>query len=90
MGLKEYFCRTVFDYRESRRLTQLQMAERLWMDERSYIDLEHGKNSCSVVTLMLYLMFECPDANAFFRDLRELYKQAVDGPQNTKETALTR
>ena len=42
--IREYFCRMIFEYRIQEDLTQLQMAERLCMDERSYIDLEHGKN----------------------------------------------
>lgn len=74
--IREYFCRMIFEYRIQEDLTQLQMAERLCMDERSYIDLEHGKNGCSVVTLVLYLIFECPDSDAFLLDMERLHKQA--------------
>lgn len=74
--IREYFCRMIFEYRIQEDLTQLQMAERLCMDERSYIDLEHGKNGCSVVTLVLYLVFECPDSDAFLLDMERLHKQA--------------
>ena len=72
----KYFCQTVFTYRIQQDMTQLQMAERLCMDERSYIDLEHGKNGCSVVTLVLYLVFECQDSDAFLLDMERLHKQA--------------
>ena len=86
--IREYFCRTIFEYRIQADLTQLQMAERLYMDERSYIDLEHGKNGCSVVTLILYLIFECPDSDAFLMDMEQLHKQASEKTQNEKEPAL--
>lgn len=86
--IREYFCRTIFEYRIQADLTQLQMAERLCMDERSYIDLEHGKNGCSVVTLILYLIFECPDSDAFLMDMEQLHKQASEKTQNEKEPAL--
>ena len=86
--IREYFCRTIFEYRIHADLTQLQMAERLCMDERSYIDLEHGKNGCSVVTLILYLIFECPDSDAFLMDMEHLHKQASEKTQNEKEPAL--
>ena len=88
--IREYFCRTIFEYRMQEDLTQLQMAERLCMDERSYIDLEHGKNGCSVVTLVLYLIFECPDSDAFLLDLERLYTQAGEEMQTVKEPAMLR
>ena len=88
--IREYFCRTIFEYRMQADLTQLQMAERLCMDERSYIDLEHGKNGCSVVTLVLYLIFECPDSDAFLLDLERLYTQAGEELQAEKEPAMPR
>ena len=86
--IREYFCRTIFEYRMQADLTQLQMAERLCMDERSYIDLEHGKNGCSVVTLVLYLIFECPDSDAFLLDLERLYTQVGEELQAAKEPAM--
>ncbi len=58
------------------------------MDERSYIDLEHGKTGCSVVTLMLYLMYECSDVNDFLRELRKIFEDAKEAAQ--KEPALPR
>ena len=88
--IREYFCRTIFEYRIQEDLTQLQMAERLCMDERSYIDLEHGKNGCSMVTLVLYLIFECPDTDAFLLDLEQLHKQAGEEIRTEKGPALPR
>ena len=83
----KYFCRTAFGYRIGHDLTQVEMAEKLCMDERSYINLEHGKNGCSVVTLALYLIYECPDVEAFLRELREIFEEAKAG---AKELALPR
>ena len=82
----KYFCQTAFEYRVQQDLTQAQMAERLSMDERSYIDLEHGKNGCSVVTLMLFLMYECQDVEDFLRELREVLEKAKEEAQ--KEPVL--
>ncbi len=80
----------IFEYRIQEDLTQLQMAERLCMDERSYIDLEHGKNGCSVVTLVLYLVFECPDSDAFLLELEKLYQQATEEKQKDRVPAVSR
>ena len=83
----KYFCQTVFTYRIQQDMTQVEMAERLCMDERSYIDLEHGKNGCSVVTLMLFLLYECSDVDNFLRELRDIFEEANDGAR--KEPALS-
>ena len=69
-------------------MTQVEMAERLCMDERSYIDLEHGKNGCSVVTLMLFLLYECSDVDNFLRELRDIFEEANDAVW--KEPALSK
>ena len=84
----KYFCQTVFTYRIQQDMTQVEMAERLRMDERSYIDLEHGKNGCSVVTLMLFLLYECSDVDNFLRELRDIFEEANDTAR--KEPALSR
>ena len=58
-------------------LTQSQMAERLFMDDRSYIDLDHGKTCCSAVTLSLFLIFVCEDVNGFLEELRHAFEDAL-------------
>ena len=68
-------------------MTQVEMAERLCMDERSYIDLEHGKNGCSVVTLILFLLYECSDVDNFLRELRDIFEEVKDAAR--KEPALS-
>lgn len=84
----KYFCQTVFSYRLQQDMTQVEMAERLCMDERSYIDLEHGKNGCSVVTLMLFLLYECSDVDNFLRELRDIFEEANDADR--KEPVLSK
>lgn len=88
--IRQYFCQTVFEYRKQNNLTQAEMAERLCMDERSYIELDHGKSGCSVVTLVLFLMRECPDVDAFLLRLERLFEQAVEEKRKEKEPALLR
>ena len=84
----KYFCQTVFSYRLQQDMTQVEMAERLCMDERSYIDLEHGKNGCSVVTLMLFLMYECSAVDDFLRELRDIFEETNDADR--KEPVLSK
>ena len=84
----KYFCQTVFTYRTQQDMTQVEMAERLCMDERSYIDLEHGKYGCSVVTLMLFLLYECSDVDNFLRELRDIFEEANDAAR--KEPVLSK
>lgn len=54
------------------------MAEKLAMDERSYIDLDHGKTCCSAVTLALFLIYVCEDVGKFLLEL----KNALEESQN--------
>lgn len=54
--LKAYFYTQLITTRLEKRLTQSQMAERLAMDERSYIDWNHGKSCCSAITLARFLI----------------------------------
>lgn len=90
MLIREYFCRTIFEHRIQHNLTQAEMAERLCMDERSYIDLEHGKYGCSVVTLVLYMIFECPDIEKFLSDMERLFTGAAEDKITPKDPVLHR
>ena len=76
--LKTYFCDDLIHRREALRLTQSQMAERLLMDDRSYIDLDHGQSCCSAVTLALYLTFLCEDVPLFIEGLRQAFEDAFE------------
>jgi len=48
------------------------------MDDRSYIDLEHGKSCCSAVTLALFLIYVCDDIISFLEDLRIAFESEID------------
>lgn len=74
--LKSYFCQQVWATRTACDMTQAAMAERLMMADRSYIDLDHGKISCSALTLALFLIYCCPDPEGFLAGLRQAFEEA--------------
>lgn len=52
------------------------MANALLMDERSYVDLEHGKTGCSAVTLILFLIYVCNDVPGFISELHDVLEDS--------------
>ena len=76
--LKVYFNRELIRRRTELCLTQAQMAEQLLMDDRSYIDLDHGKSCCSAITLAIYLAFICDDVYGFVEGLRYAFNIAKE------------
>mgnify|MGYP000127393433 CR=1 FL=1 len=76
-ALRRYFCREVFITRTTQNLTQSAMAERLMMADRSYIDLDHGKISCSGLTLALYLIYCCDNPTAFLHGLHDELEEVI-------------
>lgn len=76
--LREHFHRALIETRDRKELSQAQMAEKLAMDDRSYIDLDHGKTCCSAVTLALFLIYVCEDVEKFLLEL----KNALEESQN--------
>ena len=75
--LKHCFHRALIRSRTVSGLTQSQMAEKLAMDDRSYIDLDHGKTCCSAVTLALYLVCVCENVTVFLEELRHGFEEAL-------------
>jgi DNA-binding XRE family transcriptional regulator len=75
--LKEHFHVRLVRSRVAHGLTQAQMAEKLAMDDRSYIDLDHGKTCCSAVTLALFLVYVCEDSQEFLEELRHAFYTAM-------------
>ena len=55
--LKSYSHKAILQARSQLSLTQAQMADRLSMDTRSYVYLEHGETCCSTLTLALFLIY---------------------------------
>lgn len=44
------------------------------MGNRSYIDLDHGKTYCGVITIMLFLLYVCVSLLDFLEELCEVLK----------------
>jgi len=53
--IRKYLSTKLIETREQQNLTQEQMAEKLHIATRSYIEIEHGKSMCKVCTLFYYL-----------------------------------
>ena len=67
-------------FRTEQNLTQEKMAEKLAISPRAYIDLEHGKHACSMITCLLFLM-NLKD-EAVLRLLRECRNLVDDADQD--------
>lgn len=76
--LKRCFYNHLIHSRADLGLTQAEMAERLAMDERSYIELDHGKSCCSATTLALFLVYVCEDVYDFLEELRRAFDAGSD------------
>lgn len=79
--IRKHFSRTISELREQLDLTHAEMAERLCMDERSYADLDQGKSCCSVVTLVLFLLYECQDVDVFLKELQDVFDKVKSPDQ---------
>ncbi|MBP3314015.1 MAG: hypothetical protein J6K84_05120 [Oscillospiraceae bacterium] len=75
--LKKFFYNHLVHTRNDLAWTQAKMAKTLAMDERSYIDLDHGKTSCSGLTLVLYLAYCCDDPLKFIDDFKTVYEKEL-------------
>ena len=76
--LKAYFYESLIHARQDLGITQEEMAFRLSMACRTYIDLDHGKTSCSAVTLALYLVYICQDPVRFIDGLRNAFEEGLN------------
>lgn len=68
--LKAFFNKKLFHRRVELGITQEEMAHRLAMASRTYVDLDHGKSNCSALTLALFLIYVSADPLAFLEELR--------------------
>lgn len=71
--LKSFFHEKLFYRREELGISQEEMAHRLAMGSRSYVDLDHGKSSCSGLTLARFLIYVCKDPLSFLEELRHAF-----------------
>ena len=74
--LKNYFYSQLITTRSAKSLTQSQMAEQLAMDDRSYLDSNHGRACCSAITLVRFLIFVCESPIYFLEGLRHAFEEA--------------
>lgn len=73
---KVFFHEKLFRRREDMGITQEEMAHRLAMASRTYVDLDHGKTGCSALTLALFLIYICTDPLAFLEELRNAFENS--------------
>lgn len=78
--LQRFLAMQLMRFRTEQNLTQEQMAEKLAISPRAYIDLEHGKYACSMMTCLLFLM-RLKD-EAVLQLLRECRNLMDDADQN--------
>ncbi len=76
--LKKFFRKKLLLTREELKLTQEQMSEKLSMSVRGYSHLEGGKSTCGVLTLVLFLIYFCPDTKQFLNEFKNLYESDDD------------
>lgn len=68
--LKAFFHEKLFRCREELGISQEEMAHRLAMASRTYVELDHGKSGCGALTLALFLSRICDDPLSFLVELR--------------------
>ena len=59
-------------------ISQVEMSEKLLLSCRSYIELERGRSLCNSLSLVLYLIYYCPDPEAFLDDAKKAIEKARD------------
>ena len=72
--LRVYFRDKVFRARVELDISQEEMAHRLALSCRSFVDLEHGESCCSAVILALFLMYFCQELLVFLEELRYAFE----------------
>ena len=51
-------------------LTQAEMATKLQIDLRTYCNIESGRSLCGTMTLLMYLVYICPDVNGLLENIK--------------------
>lgn len=83
--LKAFFHQELTRFREENRISQKEMAKHLSLSQRAYYCLDEGKSCCSEVTLVLFLIYLCPDPIVFLENL----KRVMEGDGAEKESKYT-
>ena len=75
--LREYFSKRFMLARNELHLSQLEFANDLSIDRRSYLDIEHRKNLCCIITFLTYLCYHCEDVPALINDCRNILDKHI-------------
>lgn len=67
--LKSRFRSALIRVRNTKRITQEEMAALLEISPRAYADLESGRSCCSAATLLMFLRLFCPSDHPFLAEL---------------------
>lgn len=67
--LKDLIRKDLHRRKEELHLTHEEMAELLLMDQRSFIDLDHGKSMAGTMTFLIYLCSVCDDPIRLLREV---------------------
>lgn len=67
--LKSRFRSALIRVRNTKRITQEEMAALLEISPRAYADLESGRSCCSAATLLMFLHLFCPGDQPFLAEL---------------------
>lgn len=72
---KNFLCKRMLERRRALDISQEEMAHKLGIAGRTYVDIEHGVSGCNGLTLVLFLLFVCDDPMKFLEDLRRAFKE---------------
>lgn len=78
-ALRTYMSQRLAETRREQNLSQTKFSERLMIDTRSYVDLEHRECLCCTLTFVLFLMFCCKDRDMILEDMKALILKACNG-----------
>ncbi|MBQ3095439.1 MAG: helix-turn-helix transcriptional regulator [Clostridia bacterium] len=73
-ALRKIFCEKIRLRRAALDISQEEMASRLEVATRAYINLEHGSSCCGALTLALFLIYINDDATHFLNELRTAFE----------------
>ena len=73
--LKRILCKWFGSTRITCNLTQAEMAEELLIDVRSYADIDRGISLCGTLTLVLFLIYFCPEPSYVLREIRSAFEE---------------
>lgn len=74
-ALRAFMSSDFYITRKQLNLSQIQMAERLHIDPRSYAELEHGRNLCCTRVFVFYLFRCTQEREMFLRNIERMINE---------------